>query len=285
MVRPAHPSVAAFVVAEFPSLLQSLGAPEFLLKLLQALERLVSVRHLAIVTFDDRLIPHVVATESIGRSQIAKSAGKIYEESLYRHDPNIRLIRSQPAMAPADEAPLLLRVKASEIDDREYRSKIYRRFGLVDRFSILDHSNRLTGDRWQAINLFRDRRAGEFTRREVMLVESLARLIATVVAKHFALLPGLAEPAPLRPSVELFERRVTALDSRLTARQIQVCARALMGMTNAAVGLDLGIRVPTVATLRKRAYATLGISSLNELFALCLVKTTLTQPSPWNGEG
>jgi DNA-binding CsgD family transcriptional regulator len=51
-----------------------------------------------------------------------------------------------------------------------------------------------------------------------------------------------------------------------------VCARALLGMTNVAIGLDLGVRAPTVATLRQRAYATLGISGLNELFGLCLAQ-------------
>jgi DNA-binding CsgD family transcriptional regulator len=53
---------------------------------------------------------------------------------------------------------------------------------------------------------------------------------------------------------------------------VQVCARALLGMTNAAIGLDLGVRAPTVATLRQRAYATLGICGLNELFGLCLAQ-------------
>ena len=33
------------------------------------------------------------------------------------------------------------------------------------------------------------------------------------------------------------------------------------------------MQVPTVATLRARAYTALNISSLNELFALCLART------------
>jgi len=41
-------------------------------------------------------------------------------------------------------------------------------------------------------------------------------------------------------------------------------------MTGEGIGLDIGVQPATVATLRKRAYAKLNISTLNELFALCL---------------
>jgi DNA-binding CsgD family transcriptional regulator len=107
----------------------------------------------------------------------------------------------------------------------------------------------------------------------VAAAANAAGVIAALVVKHFAIAPPVSGQAGRRPSVEVFEALVSRLDARLTTRQIQVCARALMGMTNVAVGLSLGIRVPTVATLRKRAYATLRISSLNELFALCLAQT------------
>jgi DNA-binding CsgD family transcriptional regulator len=49
-----------------------------------------------------------------------------------------------------------------------------------------------------------------------------------------------------------------------------VCARALAGLTVAAIASDLGVKSPTIATLRQRAYAKLGISSLSQLFALCI---------------
>jgi len=270
--RSAATPLTARFAQQLPGLIQHLGEQGLIAQLLAALDELMAVRHVAVATFDEQLVPHVIAAESAGNSEVAKSAGKIYERSLlYRHDPNVTLIRGQPAdVDAAHNQPLLLRVKASDISDQEYRSKIYRRFGLIDRFSILDHSR----GAWLAINLFRERDSGEFGAREVKFMEGAAGLIAALVAKHFAMQPALAEPTPRRPSVELFEQLVGALDPRLTARQVQVCARALMGMTNVAVGLDLGIQVPTVATLRKRAYATLEISSLNELFALCLSQTS-----------
>jgi DNA-binding CsgD family transcriptional regulator len=307
MVSAKNPRSLDSLLVLVPELIHHLGEDGYFLRILRWLEQCIEVRHISIVAFDGQLTPRVVAAESIGRSQIAKSASKIYSDTLlHRYDPNLGAIRRQNLNQSApqsesatanshrggdddgnisthhDERPLLLRVKASEIKDIEYQSKIYRRFGLVDRFSILSHTNHT----WRAINLFRDRRAGEFDAHEADLMEYLKDIVSALIAKHLDMVQPATPSAPQRPSVELFEKLVSSLDSRLTNRQIQVCARALFGMSNVAVGLDLGIRVPTVATLRKRAYATLKISGLNELFSLCLTLTAqgaledLRRPQP-----
>ena len=262
-------SAATLPAATLRVLIHALGHPDFPMELLRAAQALVEVRHLSILAFDDQLAAHVAAAESIGREAVAKIAGQIYERSLfYRYDPNVTFIRGD---AGGDE-PLLLRLRAREIRDDEYRAQIFAQFNLVDRLSILDHSS----GHWHAINFYREENSGELAAADIAAVKDVAGVIAALVAKHFALsLPASGQTAR-RPSVEAFEALVSKLDVRLTTRQIQVCARALMGMTNVAVGLSLGIQVPTVATLRKRAYATLNISSLNELFALCLARSSGT---------
>ena len=40
----------------------------------------------------------------------------------------------------------------------------------------------------------------------------------------------------------------------------------------AGIASILGVKESTVATLRRRAYAKLGISNLNSLFALCVAR-------------
>lgn len=253
--------------AALRGLIQLLGSPEFPRQLLVELQALVDARHLSIIAFDDQLVAHLAAAESLGRAAAAKAAGKIYMRSLFhRYDPNVKVMQSD---TESDE-PLLLRVRAREITDDVYRTEIFERFKLVDRLSVLDHGS----GHWHAINFYRESRSGEFNAADIATFRNAAGVIAALVAKHFAMAPLLTERTAPKPSVEMFEALVGGLDERLTTRQIQVCARALMGMTNVAVGLSLGIQVPTVATLRKRAYATLKISSLNELFALCLAQTS-----------
>ena len=105
-------------------LIQLLGSPEFPKQLLVELQALIDVRHLSIIAFDDQLAAHMAGAESLGRLEVAKAAGKIYERSLFhRYDPNVKVIHD----TESDE-PLLLRLRAREITDNEYRSEIFERF-------------------------------------------------------------------------------------------------------------------------------------------------------------
>ena len=70
--------------------------------------------------------------------------------------------------------------------------------------------------------------------------------------------------------IETLMERLTRIETNLTQREKEVCARILLGMSSEGIGLDLGIKMQSVLTYRKRAYARLNISSQNELFALCL---------------
>lgn len=246
-------------------LIRALGLAHFPKLLVRALSDLLSVDHMSIVRIDSRL-PHVVLAESVGREPLAKHAARIYEASRFRRsDPNVTALHE---MSRDVCEPVLLLVKADDIEDGEYRRKIYNRFHLVERLSIIHY---LSGA-WYALNLYRTEAAGGFTDAEIDVAKQKAGLMSTLVAKHLALTPESSSISSKtgRPSIALYEHLVGRLDAELTARQVEVCARALMGMTNRAISLDLGIEVPTVATLRKRAYCRLNISSLNELFALCL---------------
>ena len=56
----------------------------------------------------------------------------------------------------------------------------------------------------------------------------------------------------------------------LTAREVEVCARLLTGMTQDGIASDLGLSLATVKTYRNRAFARLGIHFKNQLFSLFL---------------
>lgn len=73
-----------------------------------------------------------------------------------------------------------------------------------------------------------------------------------------------------KPRAIELERLVADLEGGLSPREIQVCARALLGITRGGIGLDLGVKETTVSTLSRRAYEKLDISGIHELFALCL---------------
>ena len=62
------------------------------------------------------------------------------------------------------------------------------------------------------------------------------------------------------------EARLRALCPALAAREVAVCTALLRGRTAPEVAAGLGVRVSSIQTYRKRAYAKLGVGSLPELF-------------------
>ena len=78
-----------------------------------------------------------------------------------------------------------------------------------------------------------------------------------------------SEPLYSKESALLhFRRRLLILDRGLTARELDVMARAIIGMTAEGTALDINVKKSSVVTYRKRAYERLGVSSLPELFRL-----------------
>jgi DNA-binding NarL/FixJ family response regulator len=69
-------------------------------------------------------------------------------------------------------------------------------------------------------------------------------------------------------SLAVWSRKLTHLQLGLTVREIEVCARIVMGMTHDGIASDLRLSVPTIKTYRNRAFARMGIHFRNELFAL-----------------
>lgn len=97
----------------------------------------------------------------------------------------------------------------------------------------------------------------------------LALRVAMVSAGHWEGVGKKAvEPPPADVGVALFRHRLAALERGLTQRELDVCARTLIGLTAEGIALDLNIKKTSVLTYRKRAYARLGVSSQTQLFRL-----------------
>jgi DNA-binding CsgD family transcriptional regulator len=106
------------------------------------------------------------------------------------------------------------------------------------------------------------------------LENSIAREVLRLAIQIAPTLPrderqsGRASGRPQDETLWHYRRLLIALDRGLTPREIDVCARALLGMTAEGTALDLDIKKSSVVTYRKRSYERLGISSQHELFRL-----------------
>lgn len=264
----------------------TLGGDDFAARLLATIGRVVAADHLSFFRLVPGTPPSLVAAETGLGGDVAAVAGQQYVKSLYyRFDPNTRRIGHGGQIGDGDgtddgtaagpvDGPLVTRLLAADIADPAYKAEIYERFALEDRLSIMGHE----GAVWHIVSLYRDRSTGRFSAADEAALGARAPLISQLAARQLATLPQEAWAAPTLPPVPLLETMVRDLGARLSDREVQVCARALLGKTGEGIALDLNVKETTIATLRKRAYAKLGISTLNELFALCLSREAGARP-------
>jgi len=243
---------------------QALGSAAFPNTLLRSVAGWLPCDHLSIIVFNADLSAHVVGAASRESVNVAEEAGRLYERGrFYLFDPGTQQMRPDTA-----GGPVLLRLRAADIQDSDYQRSIYGRFQLGERLSVID---RVT-DHWLMLNLYRERGATRFTSPQGERLRAMAPLLLSLVGKHLTLTDAQISQARKSGtrSIEFLESLLTSLEGQLTSRERAVCARALAGLTVAGIAADLGVKAPTIATLRQRAYSKLGISSLSQLFALCI---------------
>jgi DNA-binding CsgD family transcriptional regulator len=242
----------------------AIGEPQFAQKGLDYVNSRLPVDHISLFILDHELVPHFLGGASPAADRTALLAGRIYERAMfYRHDPNSQRI----SKAGAGET-MIFRQRASDIRDPQYRDRLYRHFGLLERLSVV----RTVAGKWFVFNVYRNVGSGHFNAVELDALAELGPMLVTCTAKHAALAePDLIDDGTVK-SREYLDSLLKSAEPKLTPRERQVCALALADQTVAEIAATLGIGQSTVATLRRRAYAKLGITRLSGLFALCIAK-------------
>jgi len=245
-------------------LVMSIGDASFARRAVDFVNTAVVADHISLFMLDHEFVPHCLDAASLNDPQIALLAGRLYERSLfYRHDPNTQRISSGPA-----QDVMIFRQRAADILDADYRDRVYRRFNLLERISLIHAVN----GRWFVFNVYRDVRSGACQPRELHWLSDKAALLVACTAKHAALVNVGLNKDPTGHSNAYLEKLLSSIESRLTHRERQVCSLALKGRTVEEIAAALEVQPSTVATLRRRAYSKLGITKLNGLFALCIAK-------------
>lgn len=253
---------------DLPSLIRSIGHPNFVGTCLSVLNTALKIDHIVLLTFSDNLKPRLLDGDSPGKENLSVFLARKYIKYFYLSDPNMDFMHTH---SEKPTVPVLLKLRASEIKNAVYREQLFERYQVIERLSWLGQTSGL----WYATNLYREKRSGYFSEREIETVNGLAPVVVACIEQHLQLISPTAWEAGQQPSIEWFEELLRELGHGLTPREIQVCARALLGMTRNGIGLDLDIKPTTVNTLTQRAYAKINISTLNELFALCLRAVSL----------
>lgn len=187
----------------------------------------------------------------------------------FRADPTLAWARARMAR---QGRPLIRNVSRQSIGDATYRTRFYDQALVRQKLAMLCHD----GDSVVYLNLYRNPEQLDFRDQDYAQFEQIGSLLVALLHKHNRLTRGTHGAGSLHHDMspefreKLLQRVQSALRAEyrdLTPREAEVCSAVAIGLTTEGIGLTLGISVNTVATHRKRAYAKLGISSQNELFA------------------
>jgi DNA-binding CsgD family transcriptional regulator len=160
-----------------------------------------------------------------------------------------------------------LRVHPDSISNYQYLNDCYLRPAIVEKLTLA----RWADNSWFFMSLYRDSGWGCFSKDEQERIAALSHLLLPLLRKHYQLTaesPKLGTQRQAR--IEAMMQRMSSLDAKVTERECAVCARTAAGLTAKTIAQELGIKVSSVLTYRRRAYQRLSISSGYELAALLM---------------
>jgi DNA-binding CsgD family transcriptional regulator len=234
----------------------SIGTDNYGSACFQLLEKVLNAEHWALFRFRSGSPLKCVATGSSHHKVAAKENIDRFVIQCHNADPSVK------AASKRNGASTLTKLAIDDIDDPQYRH-CFELTHVRERVSLFSW---IGGDLYQ-LSVFRGPRKNPFSPREMNYFAALAKLLLATAQKH-EILFDRTQTAPRHLTIEGIERLIKLRSPTLSARECEVCARAVAGKTIEGTSLDLDIRRTSVITYRQRAYQKLGISRTNELVAL-----------------
>lgn len=242
------------------NIVNNLGSSSFPDSLLEALNQECSLNHLSLVHIEQKDQITYILSASSKDVVITKTMQQLYLSTYHKYDPNKDFLNH----FSEEKSILIQRMQQQDIQDQEYRKLWYEKMNIIDRVSILTKADKGL----YCLNMFRTEHP--FTEQDINFLTQSSSLLSALTIKQARLSGSLSSFMTRGAQIETLMERLTKIAINLTQREKEVCARILLGMSSEGIGLDLGVKMQSVLTYRKRAYARLNISSQNELFALCL---------------
>jgi hypothetical protein len=234
-----------------------IGQPNFEAQFLSHLQEVVPAASYAIYRTGRQCVPTRFMSASLGVADHTQACWKAYLSGPQKHDQTL----AGPALSIGHA--MLCHITDQEIPER-HKALVYEPHGVKERLSVIQQE----ASSVFAINFYRHEHQRAFSDVHLADLAALAPLLLTLVQKQIALATPQAQTC-LR-SVGHWMHKLRALDSALTDRELEVCARLLTGMTQDGIASDLGLSLATVKTYRNRAFNRLGIHFKSQLFSLFL---------------
>lgn len=141
---------------------------------------------------------------------------------------------------------------------------------LLDLFKRLQMRERITiyGARkglGLGIEISHDEGQGVFSQSAMAWLQDSADVMLSMLSRHVEITQRFPSQRRLASPQQIEEVIAKTSATAFPAREMQVCARTLYGLSTSAIALDLGVGEETIVTYRKRIYQRLGIATQREL--------------------
>jgi DNA-binding CsgD family transcriptional regulator len=265
-VRPLtrRPSVIDPLTRHASALIEALGTSSFESCLFRFAQDAIRCEHLNAFAFSENAPPRMILAASNGDLPVARTAGTAYVSQFWGLDP-----ANQIAVPPRLlDSGVLIRRLPDETSRLTYRRDCYspsiwseEGVNLIERLSIAKRCR----SEIIRISFYRHRQIGPFEPSAIKIIETAADLLFALAAKHDPL--GF-DSGNVALSRERYQRCLAIVAPSLSPREMEVCAGIAAGMSSEEIADALGIKLNTVLTHRKHAYARLHIRSQNQLLTL-----------------
>ena len=239
-------------------LIDSVGTGEFPDQLLGSMRDLWGMKFVAVYAFtsDHDTRTRLLLGASQDRRPLVQTNGGEYSLRYAHKDPaRLAVLRT----ARGCDEPVSTCVSREELDEPGHRH-------LLEQERVIDRFACFFGDSargWLSLHAMRDQDFGPISEREFSELREFSTVFRSLVSRHIDLDPG-------GDAHERIRRGLRSMDARLSVREIDVCALLLSGRSFAGISGDLGLRLSSVQTYRKRAYQKLGVRDMREIFARLL---------------
>lgn len=249
---------AAFQSSIVSKIVQTIGTEQYNQTCLDTFAQLFEVQSWVLFQYDRRnSINNIASATSSDYNHAVDYAIRRFLARDYTVDPSLATMKSQP-----QKSACVIKIDVQDIDDQEYRSN-FKQTHIQERLSFFHDA----GCNLYQLNVFSKYGKRPFSPAEMNKFAGLAGFVIATAIKH-EMIKKLTAGAPHQLELEEVEELLRRSSGNLSAREIQVCARVIAGMTIDRTARDLTIKRTSVVTYRQRAYEKLNISRQHELVAL-----------------
>ncbi|MEN9923887.1 MAG: hypothetical protein RL268_13 [Pseudomonadota bacterium] len=245
-------------------LISAIGHPDFNLQLVQTFRNILNFDSAVLIAFFSNGDRPLCLAERSANEEFKKAHSLYLNTYFHRCELVDRLLQLRD-----DKGLAVIRQSSDNIIDSDYRRDLYDRPGISHDMIMLSQVD----DLHLILEFFRSDQSDKFASEDEDKIREFWPVALACMRKNSRFLNLSQHNSSDRSlKIEFLTKMFVRIGT--SKRESQICSHIALGYSTLAISMRLGISVNTVSTLRQRAYRKLGISCMNELYALCMSTIT-----------